>query len=89
MLGGAPGKRALLGGLLGAVLGSHFCLEKRRNGTAPSNPPSSALFLGTLPSTLPGTFGDLGFLSPVAGGLEPSQSDSPLQEPIPAPKSLA
>ena len=38
--------------------------EKQRNGS----PPSSPLFPGTLPSTLRITFGDLGFLSPVAGG---------------------
>ena len=36
--------------------------------TALGSPPSSPLFPGTLPSTLPSTFGDLGSLSPVAGG---------------------
>ena len=39
-------------------------MEKERNGTAPSSPLSP----GTLPSTLPGTFGDLVVFSPVAGG---------------------
>ena len=34
---------------------------------ATASPPSGPLFR-TLPSTLPGTFGDLGFLSPAAGG---------------------
>ena len=43
-------------------------MEKQRNGTAPSSPPSTPPFPGTLPSTPRGTFGDLGFLSPVAGG---------------------
>ena len=51
----------------GSSAGRPVYLEKQRNGTAPSGPPSSPLFPGNLPSTLPGTFGDLGFLSPVAG----------------------
>ena len=32
------------------------------------SPKQCSLFPGTLSSTLPGTFGDLGFLSPVASG---------------------
>ena len=41
-------------------------LVRRSRGTALF--PAVPLFTGTLPSTLPGTFGDSGFLSPVAGG---------------------
>ena len=65
VLGRVPGKGRVLGGLMGTVPGGQFCWEK--NGTVPSNAPSNPLFTGTLPSTLPGTFGDLGFVSPVAG----------------------
>ena len=68
--GKSAGKKGLLGALLGAVLRAAVSMEKQRNGTAPSSPTSSPLFPGTLPSTLPSTFGDLGFLSPVAGGCD-------------------
>ena len=60
--GKSAGKRHCWGGSAGRPLS----LEKQRNGTALGTPPSSALAPGTLPST----FGDLGFLSPVAGGLD-------------------
>ena len=59
MLGRVPGKGGVVGGLLGTAGGREA--EERQS-------PSSPLFPGTLPSTLRITFGDLGFLSPVAGG---------------------
>ena len=61
--GKSAGKEGTAGGTAGSSAGRPDSLEKQRNGTAPSSP----LFPGTLPSTLPGTFGDLGFLRPVAG----------------------
>ena len=64
VLGRVPGKW----GLLGAMQRAAAFYGKQRNGAAPSLPPRSPLFPGTLPSTLPGTFGDLGVFSPVAGG---------------------
>ena len=67
-------KPALQGGTAGSSAGRPFSFEKQENGTAPSSPPSNALFPGALPSTLPGTFGDLGFLSPVAGSQDSKDS---------------
>ena len=54
----------------GTAGSSAFSLLFQRNrppSTALSSPPSSPLFPGVLPSTLPGTFWDLDFPSPVAG----------------------
>ena len=47
----SAGKRGTAGSSAGRPLSS----ENQRNGTAPSSPPSSPLFPGTLRSTLPGT----------------------------------
>ena len=43
-------------------------LGNRGTGLFPALPPDSPLLTGTLPSTLLGTFGYLGFLSFVVGG---------------------
>ena len=61
--GKSAGKKGTAGGTAGSSAGRPVSLEKQRNGS----PPSSPLFPGTPPSTPPGTFGDLGVLSPVAG----------------------
>ena len=68
VLGRVPGKRGLLWGLLGAVprAAAFYGKAEKRHCSQQSHQQSP--FTGTLPSTLRGTFGDLGFLSRVAGG---------------------
>ena len=61
--GGVPGKRALLGDCWEQCWEAALECQQSPHAAVP-------FFPGTLPSTLPGTFGDLGFLSPVAGGLD-------------------
>ena len=63
----SAGKKGTAGGTAGSSAVSLLFQRNRPPSTAPSSPPSSPLFPGTLLSTLPGTFGDLGVLSPVAG----------------------
>ena len=70
--GKSAGKKGTAGRTAGTSAGRLLSLEKQRNGTTPSSPPSSPLFPGTLPSAL---------LSPCGGfGLSQSCSRrSPLQ----------
>ena len=66
--GKSAGKKGTAGGPLGAVLRAAAFYGKPQKRHCSQQSPSSPLFHGTLPSTLPGTFGDLGFPSPAAGG---------------------
>ena len=54
--GKSAGKKGTAGG--GTAESSHFLWKNRETALLPALP-SSPLFPGTLPSTLPGTFGDL------------------------------
>ena len=66
MLGRVPGKRGLLGGLLGA--GRPFSLENRETALLPGVPAAVPFFPALFPALSPALLGDSGFLSPVAGG---------------------
>ena len=68
--GKSAGKKGTAGGTAGSSAESSHFLWKSRETALLQQSPSSPLFPGALPSTLPGTFGDLGFFSPVAGGCD-------------------
>ena len=78
VLGRVPGKGALLEGLPGAVPFGCFSKENGLPALLPAVPPAVPLFPSTLP--VPGSFGDSGFLSPVAGGQDsnPRRLSGPL-----------
>ena len=64
----SAGKKGTAGQTARSSVGRPLSLEKQRKGTAPT--PQQCYFSGALPSTLPALLGDLGSLSPVAGGLD-------------------
>ena len=57
-----------------------FFGKSRETALLPAVPPPVLFFSpGSLPSTLPGTFGDLGFLGPVAGGWDSNPCEGKLR----------
>ena len=68
VLGGVPGKRGLLGALLGAVPFLCFSRESGLPALLPAVLPAVLFFPALFPALSPALLGDSGFLSPVAGG---------------------